>query len=174
MMGVVIGCLLIVLARVTDITLDTIRTVAIVQGRRVFAAILGFFEALVYIVAVARVLQSFSYPAYLAYAGGFALGTYLGITVDQLLAFGEQLVTVVSRKGVVLVSILRQEGYRVTEFKGQGADGEVDALFIEVKRRQAKKLAARARELDPNCFYIINDVRTASAGTIAAAGSTPA
>ena len=47
---------LIVLARITDVTLDTIRTVAVVQGRRNFAAVLGFFEAVVYIGAVAKVL----------------------------------------------------------------------------------------------------------------------
>ena len=139
--SVLLTCGVIALARVTDITLDTIRTVAIVQGRRAFAAVLGFFEALIYIVAVAKVLQNFDHFAYaVAYAGGFAAGTYLGITLEKRLALGEQLVSVFTRKGGVLAPALRSLGYRVTEFQGRGRDGEVAALYIEVPRRQAMKV----------------------------------
>lgn len=159
---VLLTCLLIAVARVTDITLDTIRTVAIVQGRRAFAAVLGFFEALIYIVAVAKVLQNFDHFVYaVAYAGGFAAGTYLGITLEKRLALGEQLVSVFTRKGEVLAPALRSRGYRVTEFQGRGRDGEVAALYIEVPRRQAMKLVDDAREMDANCFYLVHDVRLA-------------
>jgi len=82
---------LIILARITDVTLDTIRTVAIVQGRRVFAAVLGFFEAVICVCAVAKVLLNMDHPIYaVAYGLGFALGTFLGITIEQRLAFGQQ------------------------------------------------------------------------------------
>src|SRR5215471_21409429 len=94
---------LIVLARITDVTLDTIRTVAIVQGRRTFAATLGFFESVVYISAVAKVLLNMDHPVYaLAYGIGFASGTFLGITIEQRLAFGDQLATLVTHKGAEL------------------------------------------------------------------------
>ncbi|HTK76835.1 MAG TPA: DUF5698 domain-containing protein [Gemmataceae bacterium] len=155
-------CLLIAFARVTDITLDTIRTVAIVQGRRGFAALLGFFEAMVYILAVAKVLQNIGHPAYVvAYAAGFAAGTYLGITIEQRLALGEQLVSVFTRKGQQVAPALRSLGYRLTEFEGRGRDGDVAALYIEVPRRKAMKLVADARELDADCFYLVHDVRFA-------------
>ena len=102
-------CLLIAVARVTDITLDTIRTVAIVQGRRVFAAILGFVEALVYIIAVAKVLANFDHFVYaIAYAAGFSAGTFLGITLEKRLALGEQLVAIFTRRvGEVAPSLRR-------------------------------------------------------------------
>src|SRR5258708_8405340 len=78
---------LIVLARITDVTLDTIRTAAIVQGRRVFAAVLGFFEAVVYICAGAKVLLNMDHPIYaLAYGRGFATGTFPVITIEQRVA----------------------------------------------------------------------------------------
>ena len=77
----------IVLARVTDVSLDTIRMVSVVQGRRLFAAVLGFFQAVVFICAVAKVLQNMNQPVYaLAYGLGFAAGTYLGMTIEQRLA----------------------------------------------------------------------------------------
>jgi len=155
-------CLLIALARVTDMTLDTIRTVAIVQGRRVFAALLGFFEALVYIVAVAKVLANFDHFVYaIAYAAGFAAGTFLGITLEKRLALGEQLVAIFTRKAGEVAPTLRALGYRITEFQGRGRDGEVSALFIEVPRKQTMKLVADAREADDDCFYLVQDIRLA-------------
>src|SRR5215813_10349923 len=114
---------LIVLARITDVTLDTIRTVAIVQGRRAFAAVLGFFEAIVYICAVAKVLLNLDHPVYaLAYGLGFASGTFLGITIEQRLAFGHQLVSLITHKGVEMAGVLRAASYRLAEVKGHSQD----------------------------------------------------
>ncbi|HEX2972313.1 MAG TPA: DUF5698 domain-containing protein [Tepidisphaeraceae bacterium] len=167
-LSVILTALVIMLARVTDISADTVRTVSIVQGRRFFAAILGFAEALIYILAIAQVLQGTFRPIFaVAYAAGFALGTFLGIVIEQRLAFGEQLVSVFTRKGALLVDVLRAEGYRVTALDGAGRDGPVQVLYIEVPRRLTKRLTTKARELDNACFYVVNDVRMASTVTAA-------
>ena len=164
---------LIVLARITDVTLDTIRTVAIVQGRRVFAAVLGFFEALIYISAIAKVLLNMNHPVYaLAYGIGFASGTFLGITIEQHLAFGDRLATLVTRKGVAVANALRAAGYRFVDVKGHTADGDLALLYVEVPRRQAQKLIREARTADDGCFCIVNDVRVAQSA--ARRGVSPA
>jgi uncharacterized protein YebE (UPF0316 family) len=153
---------IIVLARITDVTLDTIRTVAIVQGRRVFAAVLGFFQAIVYICAIAKVLLNMDQPAYaLAYGLGFASGTFLGITIEQRLAFGHQLVSLLTRKGVELAKVLRASGYRLAEVKGHARDGELTILYVEIPRRHSQKLIRAASAVDDSCFCIVNDVRVA-------------
>ena len=110
---------LIVLARITDVSLDTIRTVSVIQGRRAFAAVLGFFEAVVYICAIAKVLLNMNQPVYaVAYVLGFAAGTYLGMVIEQRLAFGRQLVFLLTAKGTELAKVLRAGDYRVAEIKG--------------------------------------------------------
>src|SRR6516225_12109545 len=135
---VVVTFCLIVLARIIDVTLDTIRTVAIVQGRRMFAAILGFIQAIVYILAIAKVLLNMDHPVYaLAYGLGFASGTYLGITIEQRLAFGHQLATLVTRKGLRLAKVLRAGGYRFAEVKGHVRDGDLTIEYVEIPRRLA-------------------------------------
>jgi len=153
---------LIVFARITDVTLDTIRTVAVVQGRRAFASLLGFFQAVVYVCAIAKVLLNMDHPVYaLAYGLGFASGTYLGITIEQRLAFGHQLAMLVTRKGVALANVLRAAGYRLAEVKGHARDGDLNILYVEVPRRQAPELMRDASATDDNCFCIVNDVRVA-------------
>jgi len=165
---------LIVLARITDVTLDTIRTVAIVQGRRAFAAVLGFFEAVVYICAVAKVLLNMDHPVYaLAYGLGFACGTFLGITIEQRLAFGQQLASLFTRKGIELAKVLRAAGYRLVEVKGHTREGDLTILYVEIPRRQARKLIHDAGAIDDTCFCIVNDVRMARFAAHRRASVTP-
>jgi len=172
--AVALTSLFIVLARITDVTLDTVRTVAIVQGRRMFAAILGFFQALIYVCAIAKVLLNMDKPAYaLAYAVGFALGTYLGITIEQRLAFGHQLVTLVTRQGIELAKALRAAGHRLAEVKGHTRDSALTILFVEPPRRLAQKLVRKASAVDKNCFCMVNDVRVARSGSTVATAVSP-
>ena len=153
---------LIVLARITDVSLDTIRTVSVIQGRRAFAAVLGFFEAAVYICAVAKVLLNMNQPVYaVAYGLGFAAGTYLGMVIEQRLAFGNQLVLLLTPKGLAVAEVLRKGNYRVAEVKGHSREGDLMILCVEVPRRHAQKLIRLARAVDDRCDFIVNDIRLA-------------
>src|SRR5271157_1976905 len=151
---------LIVLARITDVSLDTIRTVSVIQGRRVFAAVLGFFEAVVYICAVAKVLLNMNQPVYaLAYGLGFAMGTYLGMVIEHRLAFGNQLVFLLTPKGPELAEVLRKRDYRVAEVKAHTGDGDLTILCVEILRREAQHLARLASDVDERCVFIVHDIR---------------
>jgi uncharacterized protein YebE (UPF0316 family) len=154
---------LIVVARIIDVSLDTIRMVSVVQGRRAFAAILGFFEAVVYICAVAKVLLNMNQPVYaLAYGLGFATGTYLGMVIEQRLAFGKQLVFLLTPKGPLLAEILRKSDYHVAEVKGHTGEGDLTILCVETARRGAQKLMRLANVVDERCVFIVHDIRNAN------------
>ncbi len=152
----------IVLARIVDVSLDTIRTVSIVQGRRAFAAALGFFQAVVYICAVAKVLLNMNQPVYaVAYGLGFAAGTYLGMVIEQRLAFGKHLVFFLTPKGPELAEVLRAADYRVAEVKGHTGDGDRTILGVEIARRDARNLMRLASVVDERCAFIVHDIRGA-------------
>jgi uncharacterized protein YebE (UPF0316 family) len=154
---------LIVLARITDVSLDTIRTVSIIQGRRAFAAVLGFFEAVVYICAVAKVLLNMNQPVYaIAYGLGFAAGTYLGMVIEQRLAFGKQLVFLLTPKGPELAEVLRAGNYHVAEVKGHIREGDRTILCVEILRRDVQKLIRLASAVDEHCDFIVDDIRLAA------------
>ena len=151
---------LIVLARITDVSLDTIRMVSVIQGRRAFAAVLGFFEAVVYICAVAKVLLNMNQPVYaIAYGLGFAAGTYLGMVIEQRLAFGKQLLFLLTPKGPELAEALCAGDYRVAEVKGHTRDGDLTILCVEIERREAQKLIRLASAVDERCVFIVHDIR---------------
>jgi len=154
--------LLIVIARITDVSLDTVRTASIIQGRRAFAALLGFFESVVYISVVAKVLLNMDHPVYaLAYGVGFASGTYLGIVLEQHLAFGDQVVSLFTRNALLVSKTLTDSGYRVAEVDAHVRDGDLAILYVEISRKLAGSLLRDVTTLDPSCFCVISDVRLA-------------
>lgn len=161
--SIALNCVLIVLARVTDVSLDTLRTVSIVQGRRAFSAALGFFEALIYIAVVAHVLRNFDHPVYaIAYGAGYALGTYLGIVVEQRLGFGTQLACFLTHKADAMSAALDGAGgYGVASVQGRARQEEVSLFYVAAPRRRIHQLVHRARSADENCFCVVNDLRQA-------------
>lgn len=164
---VLLNCLLIIAARIADVSLGTIRTIMVVQGRRTIALVLGFFEVLVWVTIVSRVITETTQPIYaIAYSFGFALGNYIGMTIERKLAMGRQVVRVFTRQGEELAGALRDAGYRVTQFLGHGRDGPVEQLFIEITRREAARVISQARMLDPRCYYMVDDVRFASSADL--------
>ena len=127
-----------------------------------FAAVLGFFEAVVYICAVAKVLLNMNQPVYaVAYGLGFAAGTYLGMVIEQRLAFGKQLVFFLTPKAPKLVEVLRAGDYHVAEVKGHTGDGDLTILCVEIARREAQNLVRLASVVDERCVFIVHDIRRA-------------
>jgi uncharacterized protein YebE (UPF0316 family) len=154
---------LIVLARMTDVSLGTIRMVSVIQGRRAFAAFLGFIEAVVFISVVGKVLLNIDQPVYaVAYGLGFAAGTYLGMVIEQRLAFGKQLVFLLTAKGAELAEFLRVGGYRVAEVQGHVQEGDRTILCVELRRRDSQELIRRASAIDERCAHVVHDIRTPS------------
>lgn len=155
-----IGCVLIFLARIADVSLGTLRTLCVVSGRATLAWVLGFFEVLVWVLAVSQVIHNLESPAYiLAYCMGYATGNYVGVKLDQWLAWGNQIVRVFTAEAAATAAVLRQEGYVVTEFTGAGPDGPVSMLFLESRRKFSPRVLRHVATIDPQCTYFVDDIR---------------
>ena len=168
MLTATLWCLIIIAARIIDVSLATIRTIVTVQGRRGLAISLSTVELLIWVFIVSQVINELhERPAYgVAYAIGFALGTFVGMTIEQRLALGRQVIRIITRKGPEMAQALRTSGLTVTQFDGYGRDGPVEELFIEIERRQVRQVTAQARELDPECYYMVEDIRLASSAAV--------
>lgn len=152
---------LIFLLRLIDVTLMTLRFLMVMRGRKAAAWILGFFQALVFVIAIRQVLSDLGeWLNLVGYAAGFATGTVVGMRLEEWLAVGYGHVRIISsRHGAALAEELRQAGFAVTEIAGRGRDGTVDVLNCSIPRRQVPKLQALAKETDPHAFITVEDVR---------------
>lgn len=164
-MSIFLTCLLIFFARICDVTIGTLRIIFVSRGMKYFASFMGFFEILIWIVVVAKVMgNEVNMYAYLAYAAGFSVGNFIGISIENKIAMGNLIVRVITGKdSYVIISDLRQNGYLVTDVDGQGRDGPVKLLFSVVKRKQLQKFLDIIHRYNPKAFYTVEDVRQVNA-----------
>ena len=151
---------LIFLARICDVSLGTVRLIFVARGYKVLAPITGFFEVLIWIVAIGQIMQNLTNPVcYLGYAGGFAAGNYFGLLIAEKLSLGVVLVRVITQmEADTLLTGLRGQGYGVTSIEGQGANGPVKVIFTIVRRREVAGVVKVVKEHNPHAFYTIEEV----------------
>jgi uncharacterized protein YebE (UPF0316 family) len=164
-MDVFLKGIIIFVARICDVSIGTIRTIAIVQGRTVLAFFLGFIEIIIWITVVGAVINDINKTPILVlfYALGYATGNVVGILVERKLAFGLIILRIISiEKGKEMAARLRKEGQPVTTFIGEGMQGPVIELYVACRRRDLKWLLPLVKEEDPNAFYITEQARDVS------------
>ena len=149
--------ILIFFLRICDVTLGTVRTVSIVKGYVPLAVVLGFFEVMIWILAVSQVITRIneSILLALAFAGGFAGGNAVGILVERRLAMGTSIVRILSNShGPDIAKAIRVDGHDVSVFDGETADGPVTLVYAVAPRRKAHQMLERARSIDPSLLYV--------------------
>lgn len=157
--------LVIFLARLADVSLGTIRTLATVQGRSQLAFILGFFEITLWVTVISAIVQEVNDQPILGlfYGLGFATGNVVGMSIERKLAMGFAVLRVITRNaGEAIASTLRQRGQSVTTFLGEGMKGPVMELFIVSRRKDLKDLLGVIKKEDPEAFYIIEHAQGVS------------
>jgi uncharacterized protein YebE (UPF0316 family) len=158
--------LLIFLARVCDVTIGTIRIIFVSRGHKFLAPLIGFFEILIWLVAIGKIFQNLNnITCYIAYAGGFAAGNFVGICIEERLAMGTLVIRVITRKGASeLITGLRSAGYGATSITAQGGSGAVSVIYSVIKRSNLDDVVAIIKKFNPKAFYSIEDVRFVSEG----------
>jgi len=156
--------LLIFVARLTDVTIGTLRLIFTARGFRQIAPVLGFFEVLIWIVAMSQIMRyADNWPSYLAWAGGFAAGNYTGLKIEERLALGNLLLRVITALPADdLMEALRARGFGVTLLGARGSQGDVSVLFTLIKRKNLPDALALVHAHNPQAFYTIEDVRHTS------------
>jgi uncharacterized protein YebE (UPF0316 family) len=158
--------LMIFVARIVDVTMGTMRVIFISRGAKLIAPLLGFFEILIWLVAMGKVMQNLSNVyCYLAYAAGFATGNFVGICVEEKLAMGTFIIRIVTnRDAAELVQRMRTAGYGATSLDAEGASGPVNVIYSVVRRGSVDDVVEIIKRFNPNAFYSIEDVRFVSEG----------
>ncbi len=158
--------LLIIFARICDVSIGTIRVMFISKGYRKLAALFGFFEILIWIFVGRQVLvRSTSVIHFIAYAGGFGIGNYIGLLIEDKMSLGIVIIRVILREGSTeLLDFLKKNDIGFTIVEGEGAQEDVKIMFSVLPRQNLPKVLQAINRYNPNAFYSIEDVRTVSAG----------
>ncbi len=158
--------LLIFLSRLGDVTMATLRHIFISKGLRKIVPILGFFEVLIWLVAMRQVFSHLDNIAcFIAWAAGFSAGTYLGMYIEERLAIGTQIIRIITAEDIIpLTDVLKKRNQGITIVDGHGAVGPVKLIFTIVRRTDKEQVVELIRQYAPNAFYSIEDVKGSERG----------
>jgi uncharacterized protein YebE (UPF0316 family) len=152
---------LIFLSRVVDVTFGTLRIILVSKGNKYIAPALGFFEVLIWLLAISRIMQNLdNYVNYIAYAGGFAAGNFIGMILEEKIALGVMIVRVITQKPAdKLIDKLNSLGFGVTSVDAKGSKSDVNIIYTIILRQELKKVIDLIKEYNPLAFYSVEDVR---------------
>ena len=155
---------LIFLARIADVSINTIRIIYVLGGRRWTATILGFFESLIWLMAIRQIFEHMdNWICYVAYPAGFATGIFVGMIIEERIAYGKVIVRIITRKEVnTLIDYLDSQQYRYTHVDAEGPEGHENLVFTVLARDNLETLLYHLKEILPTAFYTVEKVNKAT------------
>jgi uncharacterized protein YebE (UPF0316 family) len=163
--------LLIFLAELCVVTLGTLRIIFLARGRKILAPALGFFEVSIWLFAIGQIMQNLAdFTCYLAFAGGFTAGNFLGVLIEKKLALGTVVVRHITNKDAgELIASLQAAGFGVTSEDAQGATGPVKIVFTVVRRKELESVIDIITGFDPKAFYLVDELQSTASGIFSSA-----
>lgn len=159
--------ILIFLARLTDVSLGTMRIIFVSRGVKYLAPVIGFVEVNIWLLAIGQIMENLSnnnpnsIVCTLAYAGGFATGSFVGILIEEKVSIGLVLLRLISRHDTKeLIEYLKSENYGVTIHDAEGVKGPVKIIFAVIRRKDLHNVLDRINQIHPHAFYSVEDVRS--------------
>jgi uncharacterized protein YebE (UPF0316 family) len=162
--------LLIFTARICDVSINTIRIIYVLGGRRFTATLMGFFESFIWLMAISQIFEHLdNWICYVAYPAGFASGIFVGMIIEERIAYGKVIVRIITRKGITgLIEYLNSQQFRYTHVNAEGQDGPQNLVFTVLERENLDGLLLKLKQILPTAFYTVEKVnRATEVGTIA-------
>jgi uncharacterized protein YebE (UPF0316 family) len=151
--------LLIMLARMTDVSIGTMRVISVVDGRMKMAFWLGFLEVIVWISVISVTLKYIEEEPLLAlfFALGFSIGNVLGILLERKIPLGNLTLRVVGGEDVrTIASQIREIGLHATVLKGEGREGECLMMFTFMPKKYLKQVMKILEPMRDRIFYTLD------------------
>ena len=161
--------LLIFFARILDVSINTVRIIYVLGGRKFTSTLLGFFESFIWLMAIRQIFEHLdNWMCYVAYPAGFAAGIFVGMIIEEKIAYGKVIVRIITRKEVhSLLQYLNKEYFRYTYVKAEGPDGLENHVFTVLQREKLEALLETLKEILPTSFYTVEKVnRAAESGAV--------
>ena len=156
--------LFIFFARILDVSINTIRIIYVLAGKKYIATILGFFESLIWLLAIRQIFNHLdNMYSYIAYPAGFACGILVGMKIEERIALGKLIIRIISKESITpFKNYLIENDLRFSLIQSEGAAGEECILFTVIKREQLSELEDVLRKHVPNAFYTVESVKAAN------------
>lgn len=154
---------LIFIARIGDVSINTVRIIYVLGGRRLTATLLGFFESFIWLMAIRQIFEHLdNWVCYIAYPAGFAMGILVGMLIEERIAYGKVIVRIITRKDIsLMLEYLNEQRIRYTRVNAEGPDGHENLVFTVLERERLEDVLTKLKEIIPTAFYTVEKVNRA-------------
>lgn len=169
-LDLIVVCIIVVLGRIVDMSLATMRTVFTVKNKPQIAAPIGFIEAFFWFMVVKAALDyAIQNPVAdtlllaISYSLGFALGTFLGGIISKKFVKSKIHVQIVlSSKNNDIVNALKEKGFGQTIITAKGANknAETYMIFVETDSDKLKELKTIIDTMDEKAFVSVSESKS--------------
>lgn len=153
---------IILLARIIETTLETVRTVYITRGHKYLASSIGVGKVAIWLLSTGLVLTNLTnIPGIIAYIAGYGIGTILGMEIEDRISIGNVVVRIISpRDPESLIEHVCRLGYGITRLSGSGRSAsQVSVLLMVVPRKELGQLLSVLQENYPDLLFTVEDIR---------------
>jgi uncharacterized protein YebE (UPF0316 family) len=160
--------LLIFISRIADQSIGSMRLIFLSKGYRFIAPMLGFFEVIIWLIAVSQIMKHLdNVLCYIAYGAGFAMGNFIGMTLEERISIGTVLVRLIPTLNTnELIDNLRNNNFGLTTVDAEGSKGNVKIIISIINRKDLKDYISIINKTNPNAFYTVEDVKTINQGIV--------
>ncbi|HAJ96088.1 MAG TPA: hypothetical protein DCP02_07635 [Actinobacteria bacterium] len=148
------------------VSIGTLRVILMVRGKRSLSVIISFFEACIGIAAISKIIQDVSgIYSIIAYGAGFAAGLFVGMIISERISRNIMSTNIISNKNHNEIEILlRDAGFGVTSFYGNGKDGNLKILNVICGSSKLSRLRKEVCGEDPKAFIVTHRLDGISGG----------
>jgi uncharacterized protein YebE (UPF0316 family) len=162
-------CIVVCLAKIAEISIQSLKTVLMVKGQRLYASLLGFVEVLIWGLVISAIITTLGNNMWLLlfYCIGYASGLFLGSILEERLALGTVNLQIIAtpKHTQAIKKYLNSRGNGYTILNGTGAQAESNLIIIVVQRKHSKKMSRDIHALcNGEVFEISSDISRFSGG----------
>ena len=152
-------CLIVCVAKIIEISIQSLKTCMMVKGQRLKAAMLGFTECMIWGLVISTIISTLgnNYILLLFYCFGYATGLFLGSTIESKIAIGtSNLQLIANDESTELITTYLKENNRgYTVFDGHGSIDKMNMIFIVLPRKETPKVLKEIRACSDNKVFVV-------------------
>ncbi|MGM5481101.1 MAG: DUF2179 domain-containing protein [Nanobdellota archaeon] len=159
--------IIILIARILEMTLGTMRVGMVAKGFKNIAPMIGFIEMIIWAFVARKIMGDLGNAVWIiAYAAGFGLGTYIGMTLSEKISLGKVLIRAITKTSpAALQKELKEKGFGSTVVDSAGSKSKSTIIFTIVQSKKIKEVVNIILKHNPRAFYTIEEVRQVNEGT---------
>lgn len=155
----ILVCFLVCGAKITEISIQSIKTVMMVKGERLKATLLAFVECMIWGLVVSAIISTLgdNFFLLLFYCVGYALGLYLGSVIENKIALGTSNIQLIAsdENTKKITEYLKEQNKGYTTFEGHGSKGKMNMIFIVMPRKEMKNELEKIRSICENKVFVV-------------------